>query len=347
MGPLWSSSQRLMQVTAERIRVPALVGGLPALSAKQKSRARQPRARRTQVPVATIHNEQTAASIETTEGIDVVDTLQPARPPGAADSPPPQTFSDNSESLSQDVTLDATTTPGSDQSNQSSKSGDGSQCSCIDDLLDIVQKLDDDEFNVRSLTFDQVLKLQKYLLFQCLQPMSCRNCSHIPRVHTLILVICDRVTWMFQCLSRRLSNIQPAPILAASSHEAQASAEGSPASFFSFKTMPTDSSDWNTSQIFDRDSGRPSIAVVCNAELFSDSFRDQYSAEEQFLMIQALARIQIRNFKQLLNRVHEMPQSQRSQARLGRIQALNDRLAGSATVMEESFQSVIQDMGGS
>src|SRR5688572_16706609 len=46
-------------------------------------------------------------------------------------------------------------------------SNDTAGCSCISDTLDVVQKLDDDYFQLRTLAFDHVLKLQKWLIFHC------------------------------------------------------------------------------------------------------------------------------------------------------------------------------------
>lgn len=309
-------------------------------------RARQPRLNRTALQAAV---DQTTDSPDEQDTTPSVDSLPEVSHP-QQDLPtysPGFSWSDTSEPATDwasDVLTIPDLSPQADHINQQS-TGNPLNCTCVDELLDTVQKLDDDEFHIRTLTFDQVLKLQKFLLFQCLRPIDCARCMPIPRVHTLILVVCERVTEMFRCLCRRLGHVQPFKD-GISELEAQQPRDGTNShAFFSFKNNPNSFSHWGFAQIFDGESGEEGIAVVCNPEMFSHSFREQYSVEEQFQMIRVLARIQIKNFKQLLARISDMPQSRKSPARTGKVQALSTRFDDIATAMEELFEVVLRDIG--
>jgi hypothetical protein len=208
--------------------------------------------------------------------------------------------------------------------------------------------LDDDEFHLRTLSFDQVFKLQKYLIFHCLAPLDCKSCSDSPRTHTVVLIITGRVVEMFACLSRRLKNTQPKFIVdgprADDLREHSSSIGEARPSFFRFKEPPNVPPGWGPTNIFDGETGEPGVAVVCNPDMFSPDFREQYSTEEQFHMIKVLAKIQIRNLNQLLVRVGAMPQSQRSQARMGKIEEQKKRLQEAAEIMEASFEAILKEI---
>ncbi|KAK7431626.1 hypothetical protein QQZ08_001844 [Neonectria magnoliae] len=224
-------------------------------------------------------------------------------------------------------------------------SNDTGGCSCISDTLDVVQKLDDDYFQLRTLAFDHVLKLQKWLIFNCCKPLDCNKCTNLLQTYTIILIICDRVAEMFKCLSRRikLPHINP--------DSGGSAVTGAPdmTSPSSASTMPSDEaflSDISAAQLFDSLSGDAGIKTRCNAEMFSPEFRAQYSYDEQLHMIRVLAKIQVRNFNQLLMRIGEMPQSQHNQARFGKIRSLIKRLQESGDSMDESFRVMLDKFVG-
>ncbi|CAG9939830.1 unnamed protein product [Clonostachys rosea f. rosea IK726] len=223
----------------------------------------------------------------------------------------------------------------------------GSVCPCLNDLVGIVQKLDDDEYKLRTLAFDQVLKLQKFLLFHCLAPLDCKSCNSLAKAHTVVLIICERVTEMFLCLGRRVANTRP-HLVEGDKLEANPcypiDTVNGPA-FFSFKKkMMVPDSPGNSSHTLEGDVGRDGVVVVCNPEMFSPDFREQYSTEEQFHMIRVLAKIQMKNFNQLLMRIGKMPQSTRSEARMDKIHALTNRLEEATAVMEEGFDAIMESM---
>ena len=235
-------------------------------------------------------------------------------------------------------------------------------CTCIPDTLRIVQSLDDDEFRLKTLCFDEVLKLQKWIIFHCLQPLTCEPCSASSSAHTVVLVICERLTEMFTCLSRRLSHTQidaksvititipPSP--PADEEEEQhpeahapnvlvSSSSSSPASLLD-GTAPTP-------RLYDAESGQACTRVVCNAAMFSPEFREQYSAEEQYHMGRVLARLQMRNFGQLLVKMGDAARRQgegrgraNGAARMGKIRAMEARMREASERMEGAFGRILE-----
>ncbi|KPM39033.1 hypothetical protein AK830_g7535 [Neonectria ditissima] len=218
-------------------------------------------------------------------------------------------------------------------------------CTCISDTLDVVQKLDDDYFQLRTLAFDHVLKLQKWLIFNCCKPLDCNKCTNLLQTYTIILIICDRVTEMFKCLSKRIKLPHTIP-----------SSGGDAMTVTPDTTTPSPSatltndeallSGQSAAQLFDSLSGDAGIKTRCNAEMFSPEFRAQYSYDEQLHMIRVLAKIQVRNFNQLLVRIGGMHQSQHNQARFGKICSLIKRLQESGDSMDESFRVMLEKFEG-
>ncbi|KFA55390.1 hypothetical protein S40293_10986 [Stachybotrys chartarum IBT 40293] len=199
-------------------------------------------------------------------------------------------------------------------------------CTCVQDCFDIIQKLDDDEFQLTSLAFDHVLKLQKYLIFHCCKLLDCPACVDNLGASTVTLVICERVTNMFECLCKR---IEPGGVAAATllglekDHKYCVHATASNMNFTSILKGP------------------------CNPQMFSPEFSAEYSLEEQMHMIRALAKVQAKTFNQFLVRLAEQKQSQRSQARLARIRYLKERSEEAAVLIDEFFApSFITDVLG-
>ncbi|KAH6877089.1 hypothetical protein B0T10DRAFT_193637 [Thelonectria olida] len=214
-------------------------------------------------------------------------------------------------------------------------------CSCLEDMLEIVQKLDDDEFKLKSLGFDEVLKLQKFMIFHCCKPLDCTNCMNLPSSSTVILIICERITEMFRCLSRRIKRQLPdrgGPNALNDKFEEPG---------FTFHHPLSNGQALDEAEpirLFDGFSSEPSIRTPCNPDMFSPEFKAQYSYEEQLHMIRVLAKIQVRNANQLLLRIGEMHQSQRSQARFGKILDLVNRLQQAAESIDNTFQILLQNL---
>ncbi len=221
-------------------------------------------------------------------------------------------------------------------------------CTCPDDLILVVQKLDDDEFHLTTLALDRVLQLQKWLIFQCCKSLDCQGCQGPPTVNTLILVVCDRLTEMFECIHKRLmrahgilqgGNSVPLVHHSPSLHQApqQTSTNTAPSQFdANLGSGPT------PAQLFCSTSGQASNTASCNPMMFSDDFRSQYSDEEQVHMIGVLLRLQIKNFRQLLVRVQEAAQVSRSQARHLKVNSLVVRLTKASENIDGAMRKLMQ-----
>lgn len=211
----------------------------------------------------------------------------------------------------------------------------GTSCSCIDDTLQIVQRFDDDEFRLTTLPIDQVLQLQKWVIFQCCKPLDCTNCTSILTTHTLVLIICDRLSEMFECISKRISNRIMRARAAADDDEDNPIGT----------TLPVGTPihvEYNSAQLFDGTSGAPSKITMCTRMVFSGEIWKQYSEEEQIHMIRVLLRCQIRNFRQLLERVGDVTHPQRSNARNAKIKSMTARLEKASSVIEVALREVLR-----
>lgn len=193
-------------------------------------------------------------------------------------------------------------------------------CTCVQDCFDIIQKLDDDEFQLPSLAFDHVLKLQKYLIFQCCKLLDCPACVDNLGASTVTLVICERVANMFECLCKR---IEPGGVAAATLLGLEKDPEC---------CVHATASKMNFTSI---------LEGPCNPEMFSPEFRAEYSLEEQLHMIRALAKVQAKTFNQFLARLGQLKQSQRSQARLARFRSLKERSEEAAVSIDEFFARML------
>ncbi|KAL2159567.1 hypothetical protein VTH06DRAFT_2136 [Thermothelomyces fergusii] len=245
-------------------------------------------------------------------------------------------------------------------------------CSCLSDLVRVVQQLDDDEFRITTLSLDQVLHLQKWLIFQCCKPLDCADCLDPPAVHTVRLIVCDRLTEMFECIHSRIkragavlasqqvsdpgrhstSTSSSLPSSSTSSSFSSCSSSSSSQSPGSPRSVPQPQPPpWSSAavgpgplpaQLFCGSSGRAASTVACNPLMFSDDFRSRYSDEEQVHMIGALLRLQVRDFRKLLLRLEgeTAREGVHSQARRSRIQSMTARLAKAAADIEDALRLV-------
>lgn len=211
-------------------------------------------------------------------------------------------------------------------------SPDNASCTCIDDTIRIVQQLDDDEFKLTRLSLDQALQLHKWLIFQCCKPLDCTRCTNLLAAHTVILVVCDRLSEMFECIHKRIR---------------RASAALTGVEFPECSTSPSDPSrDAHlcprsaSAQLFDSETGDAAWESPCNPLIFSGDIREAYSEEEQFHMIGVLLKFQCRNFRKLLARVGEHPQQQGSGARRARVTHMVARLEESVAAIEAALRAV-------
>jgi hypothetical protein len=234
-------------------------------------------------------------------------------------------------------------------------------CSCLTDLVRVVQQLDDDEFHLTTMSLDQVLQLQKWLIFQCCKPLDCPSCLDLSATHTMRLIICDRLTEMFECIHLRVKR-GGAMLVGQSSDSSNQSMSSPPdsvstqsdsqSSFYlgpvfqqqSESLFPAAGPGPLPSQLFCGSSGRAASKAECNPLMFSDGFRNQYSDEEQVHMIRVLLRLQSRNFHKLLLRVERTSQVAASQARGAKVESMMARLAKASADIENAWRVVFRGL---
>lgn len=189
--------------------------------------------------------------------------------------------------------------------------------------MDVVQKLDDDFFHLRLLPFDEVLHVQKWLMFTCCQPLDCENCAEKSTIHSTLLIICDRISQIFACLCGRLNKISTGTM----------DLEDLPP-LVSWSAQPV-RHEQIASQLFDGQTGQSGKDGSCTVDIFRERFGAEHSHEEQFLTIHVLMKAQMRNFTKLLDRVSNMRQCRESLARTGRVQNLKTFVAHLDDVLDK------------
>lgn len=198
-------------------------------------------------------------------------------------------------------------------------------CSCFEDALLAVQDLDEDKWKLRLRSFDQIIEIQKGIIAHGGKFLDCSRCRSLPTVLTVVLVICDRLTEMFECIHvrvQRATRTNPQEML---SEKAR--------SWHGFSGIPA--AQVHAAQLFCSESGSAAMEGTCNMELFSDEIRGKYSDEEQVYMVQGLLNLQVRNFRTLLEEVGKVAGSG---ARQSKIQSMMDRLSRAATEIHACFQ---------
>ncbi|KAL1962643.1 hypothetical protein VTN77DRAFT_9357 [Rasamsonia byssochlamydoides] len=204
-----------------------------------------------------------------------------------------------------------------------SASGNNLGCPCIHSTVRVVQQLDDDDFRITSLSLDQVVQLQKWIISQCCKPLDCPNCKFLPTVHTVLVIVCDRLSEMFECISKRIKKANER--LSGQSDQTSESTESTV-------------SDYSTSS----STGCAGSNANCNPGLFSSEFQNTYTDEEQVHMIRVLLKLQLRNFRALLVRLDSVIQIAGSEARRARIKSLMLRLGRAATEIDNALRVVLQ-----
>ncbi|KAL6857467.1 hypothetical protein ACO1O0_004903 [Amphichorda felina] len=213
---------------------------------------------------------------------------------------------------------------------------------CVDNTLHLIQRLDDDEFCLKKLSVDQLLKLQKYLVFQCVQPLQCNQCASNTGAQGAVLIVCGRIINMSECLSNRLKRLL---------NGLSMSAQKDRISVFEILQRPdilhapdedfTNDNHEGSTALFNGQTGQAGYVAKCTLHLFSPEFRGQYSSDEQCQMIQVLARMQIDNCARLLKRLGSMCGSHH-QARSERIRAMEKRLQDAGSSTDESLEAISQ-----
>lgn len=227
-------------------------------------------------------------------------------------------------------------------------------CSCLTDLVRVVQQLDDDEFHLTAMSLDQILQLQKWLIFQCCKPLDCPKCLDLSSIHTMRLILCDRLTEMFECIHLRIK--RAGAILIGQNSDSGSQSTSSPLpdsnpmhSHSSLHSMQQSlaaavGSGPLPAQLFCSSSGRAANTAACNPLMFSDEFRTQYSDEEQVHMIRVLLRLRAGTFQKLLLRVERTSQVASSQARQSKVRSMVMRLSKASADIEAALRVISQGL---
>lgn len=200
-------------------------------------------------------------------------------------------------------------------------------------MASVVQKLDDDEFHLTTLALDKVLQLQKWLIFQCCRPLECPRCVEASSVHSLLLIVCDRLVEMFDCTSRRLGRIK---VTTTGGMVMQALSDV----IGKQPPWPEDPSA-TFKQLFCSVSGSPADQTECSPLVFSDDLHGQYTEEEQVHMIQGIINLHVGYFRRLLARIEGVSQLGGNKARLSRVSSISTRLDAAAAAIDLAFLKVL------
>ncbi|ETS83526.1 hypothetical protein PFICI_05402 [Pestalotiopsis fici W106-1] len=201
-----------------------------------------------------------------------------------------------------------------------------SPCSCIHDAIRIVQQLDDDHFRITTLSLDQVLWLQKNILAQCDKPLQCDACSKLPSVYSVLIIICDRLTEMFECIHKRLKRV-----IVLIAHNTDSGSDSSASS-------TRENNGQSSKQLFCSNTGQMADEAPCSLELFQSGPQSGFSKKEQLYMMEGLLKFQIHTFKGFLAQVEALGSSVTNLARQSRHISLMTRLGMAANNIAEEVQ---------
>jgi hypothetical protein len=224
----------------------------------------------------------------------------------------------------------------------SSASSRGS-CSCVENTVRIVQQLENDEFRLITMPMDGVMQLVRWVVSECRAAVQCRNCTALPTARTMVVIICDRVAEMFQCLHRRIRRVNERL-------SAQAMADMPLAGFWS-ALAPKDPNADDTTRPPSPDSAAPQLfcsiteadagKAMCNPLLFADHVHGTYSDEEQVHMISSLLRLQMNNVNDLLNKLAGVALAAGSHAHAAKVKSMQARMTQSGADIDTAFGATL------
>ncbi|KAK4170009.1 hypothetical protein QBC43DRAFT_250903 [Cladorrhinum sp. PSN259] len=225
-------------------------------------------------------------------------------------------------------------------------------CTCLPDLLNVLKQLDDDTFHLSTLALDQVIQLQKWIVFQCWKPLDCPGCLFSSSSsYNLTLIICDRLIQMFECIKARINAAKEIMGLAGLATAENASTSTTTVAF-EYRQVDQDEENeeeedvGSGQQLFCSLTGKPGRATKCNPLMFSDEFRNLYSHEEQVHMVHALLGLQLRNLGRLLEKIGGMVEGGGNLARQGRVRGMQERLGQAGGEIEAALKEVLAGLVG-
>lgn len=194
----------------------------------------------------------------------------------------------------------------------------------------VVQQLDDDEFHITTLTLDQVLRLQKTIITHCTSAIGCADCKSPSDVQAMLVIICDRLAEMFECIHRRMDKVK------------RRLASGLPIAMRHLVVPTRNEQPIRDGQLFCNTTGGLANKADCNPGLFLPGLEALYSEQEQVHLIEVLLRLQMENFETLLHRIIQTRQATVSQARRSKLHNILDRLSKARADIEADLREVFQ-----
>ncbi|KAH8886156.1 hypothetical protein GQ53DRAFT_694924 [Thozetella sp. PMI_491] len=222
--------------------------------------------------------------------------------------------------------------------------GDSSSaCSCRTNALRVVQQFDEDHFGVTGMALDQVLQLQKRLILMCRATLDCANCALSGDVHSLLMIICDNLTEIFECIHKRIRLWSQQT---ASQQPPGARTRNSNAMAPGMNTVADSSlaaAEELSATLFCKTYGGPATSFTgCSLDLFLPEFQAMYTEQEQIHLIKALMGVQFDTFRDLLDYAKDSTQLGSSVARRSKIESRKVRLAKARENIDGVFATALQ-----
>jgi hypothetical protein len=229
------------------------------------------------------------------------------------------------------------------------QSSSSQPCQCAENTIRIVQQLESDEFHLTTLPMDEVIQLKRWLVTECRTAIQCSACNSLATARTMVLIICDRLSEMFECIHRRIQRVNQRI-----SNEAMAALPSG--GFYAALTPDSTDDGTNTSsppqqqerrqnstpQLFCSITEGASGKAPCNPMLFQAHLHSTYSDEQQIHMISALLRLQVDDMKDLLDRLQGAAQISANPANVAKVKSFQVRVAQAADDIEAALASSLR-----
>ncbi|KAL2204341.1 hypothetical protein CC79DRAFT_1130072 [Sarocladium strictum] len=207
-----------------------------------------------------------------------------------------------------------------------STTGSSASCSCTQNVVQVLSNIEEDQFKLTRLSLDQVVQLQKWLMYQCCTALECPRCHGEKSVHTLLVLICERILLMYECAAARMAKTAQIQSNSRSASEMHKGADDY-ASYY-----PPE----KPGQLFCGISGMPMETAACQGGICSPEQGSQYTIEEQVCMVHALMKMHMKSFRGLLDWIGGTCEESGNLARTGKIEALGVRLVKAGEQIDAS-----------
>lgn len=185
-------------------------------------------------------------------------------------------------------------------------------CTCSQIVVQVLSNIERDVFKLAQLSVDEVVQLQKWLMYQCCTALYCPKCSSSQAVHTIVVLICERVLLMYECLAARMRRAVEEQGLAGAATDGE-----DYASYYSPKQPNT---------LFSSITGQPLERARCEGGIYMSKGSNAFSSEEQLCMVHSLVKLHSSSFRSLLEWLGRMSREAGNEAQQGKVMAFDERL---------------------